>query len=111
MGDQSLRVWPVKDDTYGDVIEYPRNAKYRMEPHFPGATGAKQTDIVVFERDDAADEGENELGRHTLSEVLLAYPGQPTPPAVEESEHERRVTVPPARRKAPAKTSATVDKK
>lgn len=111
MGDQNLRVWPVEGDSYGEVSEYPRNAKYRMEPHFPGATGAEQTDIVIFERDSTATDGENELGRHTLSEVLLVYPGQPTPPAVAESEDARRNTVTSGRKKTPTKVGATVDKK
>lgn len=111
MGDQNLRVWPIEGDGYGEVTEYPRNAKYRMEPHFVGATGAKQTDLVVFERDDKAENGENELGRHTLSEILLVYPGQPTPPAVSESEDARRSTVTSGRRKTPAKAGTVADKK
>lgn len=92
MGDQNLRVWPVKDDGYGDVIEYPAYAKYRMEPQYPGATGDKNTDLVVYERDDTADNGERELGRHQSSEVLIAYSGQPTPTAVYDTETDRRST-------------------
>lgn len=93
MGDQNLRVWPVDGDEYGDVVEYPRSAKYRKEPHFPGATGDKQHDLVVFLRDDSAEDGENVLGRHSLADVLVAYAGQPTPAVVLDSEDGRRTTV------------------
>lgn len=95
MADQNLRVWPVTDDGYGDVIEYPAYAKYRMEPHYPGAAGNENTDLVVFERttDPDTSDGEKELGRHCVAEVLIAFSGQPTPLAVLESENERTATV------------------
>jgi hypothetical protein len=77
MGDQNLRVWPVEGDGYGDVIEYPRYAKYRMEPNYPGAAGDANHDLVVYEKDE--DGEENELGRHHLTEYVVAFAGQPSP--------------------------------
>lgn len=91
MGDSNLRVWPADGDTHGEVTEYPRYAKYRYEPHFPGATGPANTDLVVYERGEDGSE-DKELARHKLSDVLMALPGQPTPAAVLESEQDRRVT-------------------
>lgn len=108
MGDQNLRVWPVDGDGYGEVIEYPPYAKYRMEPETPGATGDRKTFLVVYERDETADDGEHELGRHRSSDVLIAYSGQPTPPAVLEAEHGRRSTV-TSKSKTPAR-ARTADK-
>jgi hypothetical protein len=77
MSDQNLRVWPVEGDSYGDAIEYPRYAKYRMEPHYPGATGPRHTDLVVYERD--AQGTEKVLGRHTVADVQIAFAGQGSP--------------------------------
>jgi hypothetical protein len=95
MGDQNLRVWPVDGDTYGDVVEYPAGASYRSVPIEPGASGDMNHDLVVTERREPGESVDDprELGRHRMSEVLIAYPGQPTPDAVLESEHARRTTV------------------
>lgn len=82
MGDSGLRVWPIDGDSYGEVIEYPRFARYRMEPDAPGATGDAHHDLVVYEKDEAAEDGERELGRHRMTDVIVAYAGQPTPAAV-----------------------------
>jgi hypothetical protein len=76
MGDQNIRVWPVEGDGYGDMIEYPRYAKYRMEPDYPGAAGDKNHELVVYTKD--GDE-ETELGRHKLTENVVAFSGQPSP--------------------------------
>jgi hypothetical protein len=77
MGDQNLRVWPVEGDGYGDVIEYPRYAKYRMQPHYPGATGPRHTDLVVYEK--TAQQEEKVLGKHTVADVQIAFAGQGSP--------------------------------
>lgn len=79
MGDQNLRVWPVQGDGYGDPIEYPRYAKYRKEPHYPGAAGDVNHDLVIYRRGPETKNEEEELGRHKLSEVIVAHAGQPTP--------------------------------
>ncbi len=79
MGDHNLRVWPVEGDGYGEVIEYPRYAKYRKEPHYPGATGDANHDLVMYEKVGGK---ENELGRHAMGDILIAYAGESTPTAV-----------------------------
>jgi hypothetical protein len=79
MGDQNLRVRPWTGDGYGDLITYPKYAKYRMEPNYPGATGDANTTMVVYERDETADNGERELGRHELDKSLVAFANQPDP--------------------------------
>jgi hypothetical protein len=77
MADQNLRIYPVQGDGYGDAIEYPAFAKYRMEPDYPGAAGDKNHHIVVYELDDKREEVE--LGRHDLSDHLVVFAGQPSP--------------------------------
>jgi hypothetical protein len=77
MADQNLRVYPVQGDDYGDAIEYPAFAKYRMEPNYPGAAGDKNYSIVIYELDEKREE--HELGRHELSENLVVFAGQPSP--------------------------------
>lgn len=111
MSDQNLRVYPVEGDEYGEVQEFPRFAKYRMEPHFVGATGDAQTDLVVYEKDDSAEDGERELGRFTSSEVLILFPGQRTPTGVDlaEDDNKRTPTATPTHAKAGAPAKA--DKK
>lgn len=114
MGDQNLRVWPVDGDTYGDVIEYPANARTRLVPVEPGATGPANTDLVVTARSEPGTpvDDQDELGRHRLVDVLVVYPGQPTPSAVLASEQDRTTTVTaPPRTKTPAKAGAATDKK
>lgn len=95
MGDQNLRVWPVDGDSYGDVIEYPADVRTRLVPVEPGATGPANTDLVVTARSEPGTpvDEQDELGRHRLTDVLIVYPGQPTPDAVLSSEHDRRTTV------------------
>jgi hypothetical protein len=80
MADGNLRVWPIEGDGFGDEIAYPKWTKYRMEPQFPGATGDVNHDLVIYEKDE--DHEEHELARHKLTEVMIAYAGQPTPAAV-----------------------------
>jgi hypothetical protein len=69
MGDQTLRVWPIEGDTYGDVQEFPRYAKYRMEPQYPSAAGDANHDLVIYTVDDSVDQpvgqprNETELAR------------------------------------------------
>jgi hypothetical protein len=77
MADQNLRIYPVQGDNYGDAIEYPPYAKYRMEPNYPGAAGDKNYSIVLYELDDKREE--HELGRHDLSDNLVVFAGQPSP--------------------------------
>jgi hypothetical protein len=85
MGDQIMRVWPIEGDTYGDVQEFPRYAKYRMEPQYPGATGDANHDLVIYTVDDSVDQpvgqprNETELARFHATEVLVAYAGQSMP--------------------------------
>lgn len=105
MADQNLRVWPVEGDTYGEVIEYPHGAKTRFEPHEPGQTGAMNTDLVVYTKDDEREE--HEIGRHTLADVLLVWPGQPTPDAVLASERDRLTTVSAADTASSSSSSTT----
>jgi hypothetical protein len=79
MGDQNLRVWPVEGDSYGDVQEFPRYAKYRMEPHSPGVAGDANHDLVVYTVEDTPERDERELARFRSTEVMVAFSGQPTP--------------------------------
>lgn len=79
MGDQNMRVWPVEGDGYGEVQEFPRYAKYRMEPHYPGAAGDANHDLVIFTVEDTPERDETELARFRSTEVVVAYSGQPTP--------------------------------
>lgn len=109
MGDQNLRVWTVEGDSYGKEQSFPRHAKYRMEPHYPGASGDKNTDIVIYERDESEKNGERELARFTSSEVIVAFAGQPTPGPILDAANQ-----PPERKpdsKAKAGTPAGSDKK
>lgn len=80
MADGNLRVWPIEGDGFGDEIAYPKWTKYRMEPQFPGATGDVNHDLVIYEKDEQHEE--HELARHKLTDVMMAYAGQPTPAAV-----------------------------
>jgi hypothetical protein len=98
MGDRNIRVWPVSGEGYGDMVEYPPFAKYRMEPHHPGAAGDRHHDLVLYTVDD--DRNEQELGRHVLTEVLVAWAGQPSP-----FKSEGTVSVKPAK-KTPAKADS-----
>ena len=109
MGDQNLRIWPVDGDGYGDVVEYPADAKYRLVPIEPGATGPANTDLVVTERGEPGTPVDDltELGRHRLVDVLVVYPGQPTPAAVLSSEHERRTTVTSSNKSSSSKSSSS----
>lgn len=95
MGDQNLRVWPIEDDGYGAVVEYPASAKSRLVPIEPGATGPANTDLVVTARGEPGTSVDDleELGRHRLVDVLVVWPGQPTPTVVLDSERDRRTTV------------------
>lgn len=81
MAEDTLRVRAWTGDGYGDLVTYPKYARYRMEPNFPGATGDKQHTLVVYRPDEDAKNGEEELGRHDMGESLIAFPGQtdPTP--------------------------------
>jgi hypothetical protein len=79
MGDQIMRVWPIEGDTYGDVQEFPRYAKYRMEPQYPGAAGDANHDLVIYTVDDTPERNETELARFHATEVLVAYAGQSMP--------------------------------
>jgi hypothetical protein len=106
MGDQNLRVWPVQGDGYGDVQEFPRYAKYRMEPHYPGAAGDANHDLVVYTVDDTPERNENELARFQSTEVIVAYAGQPTPaPILDEMNQDDRD------RRPAAKTAKSTDTK
>lgn len=80
MSNDNLRVWPVEGDGYGEMIEYPPFAKYRMEPHYGGATGDANHDLIVFAVStiDGKRE-ETELGSHPMGECLIAFAGQPSP--------------------------------
>lgn len=111
MGDQNLRVWEVDGDTYGEEQSFPRHAKYRMEPQYPGASGDKNTDLVIYERDEAAENGENELARFTSSEVLVAFAGQPTPGPILDAANQPPERKAPTASKAKAGTSTSSDKK
>lgn len=79
MSSDNLRVRDWTGDGYGELTTYPKYAKYRMEPNFPGATGDKQHTMVVYERDESAENGERELGRHDMGTSLVAFAGQPDP--------------------------------
>jgi hypothetical protein len=94
MGDQIMRVWPIDGDTYGDVQEFPRYAKYRMEPHYPGAAGDTNHDLVIYTVDDTPERNETELARFHATEVLVAYAGQsmPAPILHQLSQREESVT-------------------
>jgi hypothetical protein len=78
MADTNLRVYPTTVD--GDMIEYPAGVGYRPEPIEPGATGDANHDLVVYDKHDLDSDGRpKELGRHRMDEVLIVYPGQPSP--------------------------------
>jgi hypothetical protein len=80
MADTNLRVYPVDGDGYGEPIEYPAGVGYRTEPIKPGATGDANHDLVVYDKRDLdSDDRPKELGRHRMTEVLVVYPGQPSP--------------------------------
>lgn len=78
MADQGLRVWPVTETGYGDVTEYPRRARYRVEPRAESTATHPAADLVVSDRDG------NELGRHdyTGGTNVVAFENQPTPECV-----------------------------
>jgi hypothetical protein len=76
----TLRVYPVQSDGYGKVIEYPQYAGYRFEPHEPGLAGDSNHDLVVYRKPTpGTDEETKELGRHRITDVLIVFPGQPSP--------------------------------
>lgn len=77
MSGDNIRVWPVEGDKIGDPVEYPPFTKYRYEPHFGGATGDKNHDMVLYKTDSSGTE--HELGRHPMGEILVAFSGQPDP--------------------------------
>ncbi len=80
MSDNGLTVYPIEGDGYGDPIEYAAGTRYRMEPHYPGAAGDVNHDLVLFTKD--REHEEDEVARHKANEVLVVHAGEPTPPAV-----------------------------
>lgn len=109
MGDQNLRVWPVEGDGYGDVQEFPRYAKYRMEPNYPGAAGDANHDLVVYQRDESTENEENELARFHATDVIVAYAGQPTPGPILDAMNQRPTAG--ASRTSKPKAGSAADKK
>jgi hypothetical protein len=111
MGDQNLRVWPVQGDGYGNVQEFPRYAKYRMEPHYPGAVGDANHDLVVYTVDDTPERNEDEIARFHATEILVAYAGQRTPGAIQDVELQREQAGRTKTTSTPAKAGTSTSKK
>lgn len=100
-----MKVYPVEDDGYGEPIEYPKFARYRMEPHYPGAAGDVNHDLVLYELDEKREE--KEIGRHKVSDVLIQFSGHPEPlPPAEDPANTREATSSTTAKKTSSKQTA-----